>query len=157
MRRLIVLVVLTAVVVAFGMANGHHVPVSFVIGQPVPVRQIFLLLSAAALGSIGTLVAQQYLRIMRRRAREELRWVLRSHKGDLEQEEPRRTVRTVELSERPRQAGRGLDRRAETGALLDRGRRSSAPPRKADVALAHNAAKRSRPRTNREDLDEAEE
>ncbi len=62
MLRLIIAVVLTALVVAFGMSNGHQVPVSFVIGAPIQVRQIFLLATALATGIVGTLLAQQYNR-----------------------------------------------------------------------------------------------
>jgi len=82
MSRLIVLIVLTAAVVAFGMANGHRVPVSFIVGEPVQVRQIFLLASAAVAGAVGTLVAQQLARVSRRRQRE----LLRAARRDVERE-----------------------------------------------------------------------
>ena len=95
MRRLIVLIVLTAAVVAFGMANGHHVPVSLVVGEPIQVRQIFLLLSAAAAGAVGTIVAQQVARISRRRQREQLRLARREA-----EDEPALGGRRDELGER---------------------------------------------------------
>ena len=60
MLRLIVAIVLTAAVVAFAMANGHHVPVSMVVGAPLQVRQIFLLGTAVGVGIVGTLLFQQY-------------------------------------------------------------------------------------------------
>ena len=68
MTRLIVAILTTMAVVAFGMANTHHVPVSFVFGAPVQIRQIFLLLTTVSIGVVVTLLWQQLRAVRRRRA-----------------------------------------------------------------------------------------
>lgn len=50
MWQLGVAVLSTAFVVAFGMANSHHVQLAWVLGEPVEMRLIFLLSIAFGLG-----------------------------------------------------------------------------------------------------------
>lgn len=57
----------TAAVVAFSVANTHHVELSFVFGPPVRVRMIFLLLSTFSLGYVVAMLTWQVLAIRRRR------------------------------------------------------------------------------------------
>jgi uncharacterized integral membrane protein len=50
MHKILITVLLTGVLVLFGMQNSDHVPVSFVIGSPAQVRLVFLLGVAAMFG-----------------------------------------------------------------------------------------------------------
>ena len=157
MRRLILLVGLTAVVVAFGMANGHRVPVSFVIGEPVQVRQIFLLAAAAAVGVVGTVLAQQLARITRRREREELRAALRMADAKRavvggKAEGGERRARPLEP--RPRKPGLLRERRSEPGALPARAER---PPQGTRRARSEPPARSARPARGRADENERDD
>lgn len=52
MARLIFAVSLTVAIVTFAMMNTHQVTLSFIFGQPVKVRLIFLLMSTFLMGMI---------------------------------------------------------------------------------------------------------
>jgi uncharacterized integral membrane protein len=68
MLRLALAMLATAAVVAFAVANSQPAPVSLVLGAPMQVPQIVLMLSAAGVGVVVTLLAQQRRRGQRRRA-----------------------------------------------------------------------------------------
>lgn len=51
MIRLILAVIFTVVLVAFSMANAHHIELSVVFGKPIEIRLIFLLGSTYVLGT----------------------------------------------------------------------------------------------------------
>ena len=59
MIRSVLAVALTITAVAFSLSNTHHVPLSFVLGEAVQIRMIFLLLSAFIAGVVTTLLYQQ--------------------------------------------------------------------------------------------------
>ena len=59
MVRLFAAIVLTVAGVAFTIANTHHVPLSFVFGNAVHVRMIFLLLSVYICGVVTAVIWQQ--------------------------------------------------------------------------------------------------
>lgn len=73
MWRLLTTIIGTAAVVAFAVANTHHVEMSIVIGAPIRVRLIFLLMSTFAVGSFATVLCWQIMalrnRLAERRAR----------------------------------------------------------------------------------------
>lgn len=50
MYKILITMVMTGLVVLFGMQNFDHVPVSFIVGSPIKVRLVFLLAMAAACG-----------------------------------------------------------------------------------------------------------
>jgi uncharacterized integral membrane protein len=52
MARLIFAVSVTVAIVTFAMMNTHQVTLSFIFGQPVKVRLIFLLMSTFMMGMI---------------------------------------------------------------------------------------------------------
>ncbi len=58
MIKLALVVLLTFVIVAFGIANSHHIPVSFVLGAPVEIRLVFLILCTFFLGTAVPLFHQ---------------------------------------------------------------------------------------------------
>jgi len=58
MLRLVVTVLATVLVVAFAMANTHHVELSFVLGAPVQVRLVFLLASSFVVGLLTAMFVQ---------------------------------------------------------------------------------------------------
>ncbi|GAB4284459.1 MAG: hypothetical protein Kow0092_38870 [Deferrisomatales bacterium] len=78
MLRLIFAVLGTIVAVAFFMANTHPVAVSFVFGPPVPVRLIFLLLTAYG---AGLLTAFFYLMVRSFGAMKRRRELTRGSRG----------------------------------------------------------------------------
>lgn len=69
MLQLIVAVVLTVAVVLFGMANSHHVELSYVMGEPIRIRMIFLLAIAFLTGAVTTYLYQMATRVSRRSRR----------------------------------------------------------------------------------------
>ena len=84
MLQLIVAVVLTVVVVLFAMANSHHVELSYVMGEPIRIRMIFLLAVAFLAGAVSTYLYQIANRVSRRSRRASPEIVRRS---DLEDQE----------------------------------------------------------------------
>lgn len=69
MWRLVSAVALTVVVVAFSMANGHHVELGYLVGGPVRIRLIFLLWIAFGAGFLLTTFYSMAVRARRERAR----------------------------------------------------------------------------------------
>lgn len=67
MRQLIPAVLITIAVVAFGIANSHHVQVSFVFGAPVKIRLIFLLMCTFFLGTVVPIFFRIIQQLRRRR------------------------------------------------------------------------------------------
>lgn len=84
MLQLIVAVVVTVAVVLFGMANSHHVELSYVWGEPVRIRMIFLLAIAFLAGSVTTYLYQMANRVSRRSRRVSREIVRPSDYGDAE-------------------------------------------------------------------------
>ena len=75
MRQLILAVTLTAIGVAFGIANSHHVEVGYVVGEPIEIRLVFLLAITYGAGAVTAVFWQLYGRIaQRRRALPEGKW-----------------------------------------------------------------------------------
>ncbi len=50
MHKILITMVVTGLLVLFGMQNSDHVPVSLILGSPVQVRLVFLLAVAASCG-----------------------------------------------------------------------------------------------------------
>lgn len=72
MQQLVVAIVLTVVLVAFSVANSHHVALSYVFGEPTRVRLIFLLWIAYGAGLLASILYLLSVRAARRaRARRE--------------------------------------------------------------------------------------
>lgn len=70
MLRLLIAIAATVAVVLFVMVNTHHVALSFIFGQPVQVRLIFLLMLTFMLGSVLTIFISMYTKArLRRRLR----------------------------------------------------------------------------------------
>ena len=68
MVRLITAVALTVVVVAFSMANAHHVELGYLVGEPVRIRLVFLLWVAFGVGFLGTTLYAMAVRVRRERS-----------------------------------------------------------------------------------------
>jgi len=66
MKRLVFIVLLTAIVTLFAVANSHHVELSFIFGAPVRMRMIFLLAGVFTAGVISTISFQEWRRANRR-------------------------------------------------------------------------------------------
>jgi hypothetical protein len=64
--RLVLAIFGTIALVAFVMVNTHHVKLSFVVGEAVEVRMIFLLLTTFFLGMATTWFTQMGLRVRAR-------------------------------------------------------------------------------------------
>ena len=77
MVQLILAVVSTVAFVVFCMANTHHVELSYVFGEPLKIRLIFLLTIAFLCGSLGTVFYQLTARVIRRASDRERRLRLR--------------------------------------------------------------------------------
>ena len=84
MLQLIVAVVLTVAVVLFGMANSHHVELSYVWGEPIRIRMIFLLAIAFLAGAVTSYLYQMANRVSRRSRRVSRDLVRPSDYGDAE-------------------------------------------------------------------------
>lgn len=69
MRQLVLAVLTTVVVVAFGFANAHEVQVSCVVGEPVEIRLVFLLAIAFAAGVLTAIFRRMAAAAARRRTR----------------------------------------------------------------------------------------
>lgn len=67
MLRLVLAIFGTIALVAFVMVNTHHVRLSFVVGEAVEVRMIFLLLTTFVMGMATTWFTQMSLRVRARR------------------------------------------------------------------------------------------
>ncbi|MBI4704538.1 MAG: DUF1049 domain-containing protein [Deltaproteobacteria bacterium] len=65
MVRLVLIVVATAAVVAFAVANSHHIELSLVLGKPAQIRLIFVL-GTTFLAGLVTGVLWSTLRQLRR-------------------------------------------------------------------------------------------
>ena len=50
MYKIMLTIIITGLLVIFGMQNSNHVPVSFILGAPVQIRLVFLLSVAAGFG-----------------------------------------------------------------------------------------------------------
>lgn len=68
MGRLISAVSVTVVVVAFSMANVHHVELDYPFGEPIRVRLVFLLWIAFGTGFLGTTFYSMAVRARRVRS-----------------------------------------------------------------------------------------
>ena len=55
MARIVFTIVMTVAFVAFALSNASRVEVSFVFGEPVETRLIFVLLTSFGLGVLGSL------------------------------------------------------------------------------------------------------
>lgn len=66
MGQLVLAILLTMLIVVFGMVNTHHVPLSPIFGEPIRVRMIFLLAIAFLAGSVVTFFYQMVSRLRRR-------------------------------------------------------------------------------------------
>ena len=69
MRRLVLAVVTTVLVVAFGFANAHEVELGYVVGEPAEVRLVFLLATAFAAGVLTAVFRSMAVQARRRRKR----------------------------------------------------------------------------------------
>ena len=73
MPQLLIAMVCTAGLVVLGMANTHHVELSYAFGLPVQIRLVTLMLTAFSAGATCTLFWQMITRLVRNkelRARE---------------------------------------------------------------------------------------
>lgn len=64
MLKLVLLALITILIVAFSLANSHHVFLSVVVGAPLQIRLVFLLLSTYFLG-IATPIFYRLFKTMR--------------------------------------------------------------------------------------------
>ena len=80
MKRLILSITATVILVGFAMANTHHVALSFVIGAPVEIRMIFLVLTTLLVG-MAIPVGYQVVRRARLSRRRQLAMQMRQAEG----------------------------------------------------------------------------
>jgi uncharacterized integral membrane protein len=69
MARLIIAILATILLVAFAMANTHHVELSLVFGKPTEIRAITLLGAAYGAGVLTAVIGDMVLRLKRAEGR----------------------------------------------------------------------------------------
>jgi uncharacterized integral membrane protein len=69
MLQLLIAVVATIAIILFAMANNHHVELSYVIGEPIRIRMIFLLACVFVAGWATAYFYQLVSQMTRRRRR----------------------------------------------------------------------------------------
>ena len=74
MIKLISAVLFTIIVVAFSMANAHHIELSVIFGKPVEIRLIFLLASSYALGAVTTMFYTMVRQLKRKQDTRLAKW-----------------------------------------------------------------------------------
>lgn len=74
MIQLFIAILVTIIVVMFGMANTHHVELNFVLGDPVEIRLVFLLAATYVAGGATAYLYVLFSRVARgiRRRRERM-------------------------------------------------------------------------------------
>jgi uncharacterized integral membrane protein len=69
MLQLVLAVAVTITIVLFGLANSHDVELSYIIGEPIRIRMIFLLFCVFFAGWITAYFYQMIVQVNRRRRR----------------------------------------------------------------------------------------
>jgi uncharacterized integral membrane protein len=69
MSRLLLAAAATITLVLFAMANSHHVELSYIVGEPIRIRLIFLVACAYAAGMATSYFYQLVAQLGRRRRR----------------------------------------------------------------------------------------
>lgn len=73
MARIVATIFATVAFVAFALSNASRVQVSFVVGEPVETRLIFVLLTSFGLGVFGTIFYRMSQDAMRTAAQRKIR------------------------------------------------------------------------------------
>ena len=90
MHKILITIVITGVLVLFGMQNSDHVPVSFIIGSPKEVRLVFLLGVAVSFGFMLSYIQSLSREISLKRA---IRRLAELYKSTLSEETSEKKVK----------------------------------------------------------------
>ena len=74
MIKLIFAVLFTIVLVAFSMANAHHIELSVIFGKPIEIRLIFLLATSYTLGAVSSTIFTMVRQLKRKQETRMVRW-----------------------------------------------------------------------------------
>jgi len=69
MLQLVLAVAVTIAIVLFGLANSHDVELSYIVGEPIRIRMIFLLFCVFFAGWVAAYFYQMIVQVNRRRSR----------------------------------------------------------------------------------------